>query len=193
MFDMNPTGNDSTKIRRRTFLISAIAGMGGLALWQWRTRGVSDAVSAHTVSTDITIVLFSDRGERLMAQNAAAQGELDPDPDHSWEGTNMQIFGNPEGIDDGKPKMKGFIKAYFNKRQDVGHSRNIMNCFSPDNLQVLTYLAQQYAVCDHWFSSLPGPTSGETVARTWPPTYSTLITAPCGDTGPPAGATPAAG
>jgi len=89
---------------------------------------------------------------------AAAQGELDPDPDHSWEGTNMQIFGNAEGRDDGKPKMKGFIKAYFNKRQDVGHSRNIMNCFHPDNLQVLTYLAEQYAVCDHWFSSLPGPT-----------------------------------
>ena len=89
---------------------------------------------------------------------AAAQSELDPDPDHSWEGTNIQIFGNPEGQDDGTPKMKGFIKAYFNKQRDVGHSRNIMNCFHPDNLQVLTYLAQQYAVCDHWFSSLPGPT-----------------------------------
>jgi phospholipase C len=89
---------------------------------------------------------------------AAAQGELDPDPDHSWEGVNLQIFGNAEGKDDGSPKMQGFIKCYFNKRQDVGHSRNIMNCFDPNNLQVLTYLAEQYAVCDHWFSSLPGPT-----------------------------------
>src|SRR5258708_14883569 len=33
-----------------------------------------------------------------------------------------------------------------------------MNCFTPDNLPVLTTLMQQYAVCDRWFSSLPGPT-----------------------------------
>jgi phospholipase C len=89
---------------------------------------------------------------------AAAQSELDPDPDHSWEGVNLQIFGNAQGIDDGSPKMQGFIKSYFTKRQDIGHSRNIMNCFDPNNLQVLTYLAEQYAVCDRWFSSLPGPT-----------------------------------
>jgi phospholipase C len=89
---------------------------------------------------------------------AAAQGELDPDPDHSWEGVNLQIFGNAQGIDDGSEKMKGFIKCYFNKQQDLGHSRNIMNCFDPNNLQVLTFLAEQYATCDRWFSSLPGPT-----------------------------------
>jgi phospholipase C len=89
---------------------------------------------------------------------AAAQAELDPDPDHSWPGTNVQIFGNEQGVDDGSPKMKGFVKCYFSKRQDVDHSHNIMNCFSPDNLPVLTYLAQQYAVCDRWFASLPGPT-----------------------------------
>jgi len=89
---------------------------------------------------------------------AAAQAELDPDPDHSWPGVNTQIFGNAQGTDDGSPKMQGFIKSYFTKMQNVQHSRNIMNCFSPDNLPVLTYLAQQYAVCDRWFSSLPGPT-----------------------------------
>src|ERR1700722_1172919 len=89
---------------------------------------------------------------------AAAQAELDPDPDHSWPGVNTQIFGNAQGTDDGSPKMQGFIKSYFTKMQNVSHSRNIMNCFSPDNLPVLTYLAQQYAVCDRWFSSLPGPT-----------------------------------
>ena len=44
------------------------------------------------------------------------------------------------------------------KQQNVNHSRNIMNCFSSNNLPVLTYLAQQYAVCDRWFASLPGPT-----------------------------------
>ena len=96
--------------------------------------------------------------DALVQPTAAAQAELNPDPDHSWAGTNLQIFGNEQGVDDGSPKMKGFVKAYFNKRQDVNHSHNIMHCFSPDNLPVLTYLAQQYAVCDRWFASLPGPT-----------------------------------
>ncbi len=94
----------------------------------------------------------------VVQPKAAAQAELDPDPDHSWVGTNVEIFGNEQGTDDGSPKMKGFVKRYFYKRQDVNHSHNIMNCFSPENLPVLTYLAQQYAVCDRWFASLPGPT-----------------------------------
>jgi len=93
-----------------------------------------------------------------VSPNAAAQAELNPDPDHSWTGTNTQIFGNEQGADDGSQKMKGFIKSYFTKRQDVNHSHNIMNCFSTDNLPVLTTLAQEYAVCDRWFASLPGPT-----------------------------------
>jgi len=96
--------------------------------------------------------------QQTVQATAAAQGELDPDPDHSWEGTNLQIFGNREGKDDGSEKMKGFIRCYFDKDQNIGHSRNIMNCFDPDNLQVLTWLATQYAVCDRWFASLPGPT-----------------------------------
>jgi phospholipase C len=33
-----------------------------------------------------------------------------------------------------------------------------MNCFAPAKLNVLTTLAKQYAVCDHWYSSVPGPT-----------------------------------
>jgi phospholipase C len=50
------------------------------------------------------------------------------------------------------------VKSYYSERQDANHSHNIMNCFAPQNLPVLTYLAQQYAVCDRWFASLPGPT-----------------------------------
>ena len=111
-----------------------------------------DGLNGNETNPDTT-------GELQSVQpTAAAQSELDPDPDHSWEGVNLQIFGNTAGVDDGSPKMQGFIKSYYTKRQDVAHSRNIMNCFSQDNLQVLTYLAEQYAVCDRWFSSLPGPT-----------------------------------
>jgi phospholipase C len=33
-----------------------------------------------------------------------------------------------------------------------------MKCFDPSRLPVLARLAQEFAICDHWFSSLPGPT-----------------------------------
>jgi phospholipase C len=34
----------------------------------------------------------------------------------------------------------------------------VMKCFSPSQLPVLTALAREFVVCDHWFSSIPGPT-----------------------------------
>nr|WP_250635863.1 alkaline phosphatase family protein [Myxococcus hansupus] len=34
----------------------------------------------------------------------------------------------------------------------------LMKCYAPEQLPVLTALAREFAVCDQWFSSLPGPT-----------------------------------
>src|SRR5690348_13629502 len=33
-----------------------------------------------------------------------------------------------------------------------------MKCYAPDQLPVLTTLAQEFTVCDRWFASMPGPT-----------------------------------
>lgn len=118
---MNPTGNDSTKIRRRTFLISAIAGMGGLALWQWRTRGVSDAVSAHTVSTDITIVLFSDRGERL---KTVTMKKVTKTP-AEWR---KQLTPNVYDITRNADTEMAFSGQYWNL-----HDKGIYRCICCDN------------------------------------------------------------
>ena len=85
------------------------------------------------------------------------QGQLQPDPGHHFEDTNIQVYGNPAGTPGG-PTMQGFIKAYFQKRADREHSQKIMYCFPPDKVPVLSTLARKYAVCNRWFSSLPGPT-----------------------------------
>jgi phospholipase C len=37
-------------------------------------------------------------------------------------------------------------------------AKTIMRCFAPVDLPVLSKLAQEFAVCDRWFSSVPGPT-----------------------------------
>jgi len=55
-----------TKIQRRAFLASAGAAIGGLALWQWRQPQPLATVSAATMDPkEVTVVLFSDSGERL--------------------------------------------------------------------------------------------------------------------------------
>ena len=53
-------------IQRRAFLATSVAALGGLALWQWRKTAVLKTVAAAASSPkEVTIVLFSDAGQRL--------------------------------------------------------------------------------------------------------------------------------
>src|SRR6202035_2913490 len=56
------------------------------------------------------------------------------------------------------PTMQGFIASFFNKQQNVNHSRQIMYYFKPEKLPVLTTLASEFALFNRWFASIPGPT-----------------------------------
>ncbi|MGH9622174.1 MAG: alkaline phosphatase family protein [Bryobacteraceae bacterium] len=85
---------------------------------------------------------------------AAQQGQLQPDPGHHFEDVKLQIHGDQPG----EAPMQGFVKAYYQKRRDVAHSREIMYCFSPDKVPVIKTLAENFLVFNRWFSSLPGPT-----------------------------------
>jgi len=84
---------------------------------------------------------------------AEFQSQLDPDPDHHFPAVNLQIFNGGT-----TPTMQGFVKSYFNQRQDVAHSQKIMYYFTPEKLPVLSTLATEFAVFNRWFSSIPGPT-----------------------------------
>ncbi len=88
--------------------------------------------------------------------NAEHQGDLFPDPPHDFLSVNQQIFGNLAGT--GQPTMQGFVKAYEGKTKNVQKSHKVMKCFGPGRLPNLQTLAQEYAVCDRWFASVPGPT-----------------------------------
>lgn len=95
-------------------------------------------------------------GEPVKVQAIAEfQAQLQPDPGHHFEDVKLQLFDDGGGT---QPTMQGFVKSYFQKQQDVNHSHGIMNYFSADKVPVLSRLAQDYAVCTRWFSSLPGPT-----------------------------------
>jgi phospholipase C len=107
-----------------------------------------DGVTGAETNPDTTGALAS------VEPLAQYQSQLQPDPGHHFEDVKLQIYGDPLG----GPTMQGFIKAYFQKRRDVNHSREIMYCFRPDKVPVLATLAREYCVFNRWFSSLPGPT-----------------------------------
>ena len=100
-----------------------------------------------------------DSAENNILVNADADysGQLTPDPGHHFPDVNMQIFGNYEGINTGA-LMMGFVTSYETHTHDRAKAARIMNCFDPKKIPVLTTLAKSYAVCDRWFSSVPGPT-----------------------------------
>jgi len=66
VFDSDLDRQGPANPRRRAFLVSAAAAVGGLALWQWRKPHVTEAAAAvASQPKDVTIVLFSDSGQRL--------------------------------------------------------------------------------------------------------------------------------
>ncbi|HBB88142.1 MAG TPA: phosphoesterase [Blastocatellia bacterium] len=92
-----------------------------------------------------------------VSHDAHYAGDLTPDPGHDFISVNEQIFGNSQGTGNG-PFMKGFVKAYQGITKNVDKSHNIMRCFNPSRIPALATLAQEFAVCDRWFASVPGPT-----------------------------------
>ncbi len=76
------------------------------------------------------------------------------DPGHEFTDVQEQLC----GIDGKYPHIdnSGFVTNY--SRIDPNHPDDIMQCYAPNQLSILTTLAQEFAICDHWFSSMPGPT-----------------------------------
>jgi hypothetical protein len=89
-------------------------------------------------------------------------------PAHSLKEVNLQLFGTdklPASVAASTAKLNGFI-ASFNaalfedlKRDPTDNElQQVMNCFDPSQLPVLSALARQFVLCDHWFADVPGPT-----------------------------------
>jgi phospholipase C len=92
------------------------------------------------------------------------------DPGEGYMATNAQLYGsNTAPASSVPPPMQGFVTdfAYTLGWQTSEGTWNIvpgttasdiMGCFTPQALPVLSALAAGYAVCDHWFSSVPTET-----------------------------------
>ena len=81
-----------------------------------------------------------------------------PDPEETFDNVTYQLYG-PQGPDPSPTwPMQGFVVNYQDTK--VASPDQIMQTYSPAQLPVLTALAQNFAISDAWFCSVP--------SQTWP-------------------------
>jgi phospholipase C len=91
----------------------------------------------------------------VVTPDAGDVHDLSPDPHHDFDDVTAQIFSSGSTV---PADMRGFVRDYYTLTKNPVRAGNVMKCFTPKTLPVLTTLAMQYAVCDRWFSSVPGST-----------------------------------
>ncbi|MDA4128989.1 MAG: phosphoesterase [Thaumarchaeota archaeon] len=100
-----------------------------------------------------------------IAVSSPADFLMDYGPGHEFSDVKEQICGKggtysspapSPGQIDPNINNSGYVSNF--SRYNRKNPESIMKCYSPTQLPVLTTLATEFAVCDHWFSSLPGPT-----------------------------------
>jgi phospholipase C len=108
-------------------------------------------------------------GGSIYAVQSGAPVTMPTDPGHEFYDVFEQLAGpgvsfNPNQQYAPAILNSGFASNYATTRSegsppaaaDIG---KIMYCFdTPNQLPVIYQLATEFAICDHWFSSLPGPT-----------------------------------
>ncbi|MFI9363776.1 alkaline phosphatase family protein [Kitasatospora sp. NPDC053057] len=90
------------------------------------------------------------------------------DPGEGYGPTNAQLFATLNPPAPPVATMQGFVTNFADTLNQRTQQRetvlpgtvadDIMGCFTPDTLPVLSALARGYAVCDQWFSSVPTET-----------------------------------
>ncbi|MGN6603645.1 MAG: alkaline phosphatase family protein [Ginsengibacter sp.] len=88
-----------------------------------------------------------------------APTSLSFDPPHEFLNTLEQLCGKGAAYEKGNyPQINnsGFAISYADaaKKEEAIN----MQCFAPKDVPIITQLATEFAVCDNWFSSVPGPT-----------------------------------
>jgi phospholipase C len=131
---------------------SGISGSDAVTGLQTTVNGLS---GTETNSYNGTVGTVSDPADYTMVV----------DPGHEFTDVLCQLSGAGAKYTPGGPypaiDNSGFVASYAevcskaNQQRDV---TEILKCYSADQLPVLNALAQEFAVCDSWFASVPGPT-----------------------------------
>ena len=86
--------------------------------------------------------------------SSPANWAMPHDPGHEFNDVKVQLC----GVKGDFPHIdnSGFVADYATV--DPANPGEIMKCYAPEQVPVIIALAREFAVCDHWFSSMPGPT-----------------------------------
>jgi len=77
----------------------------------------------------------------------------DSDPQELFDDITFQIFGTTTPQSGQAPAMNGFLVSY--ERIAKQQPEQIMQCYTPEQLPVLSQLARSFAICDAWYASCP--------------------------------------
>ena len=83
-----------------------------------------------------------------------------PDPNEGFDDVTFQLFGTSTPAPGAKADMSGFLKNYSTTTAGTASANQIMQTYGPDQANVINDIARSFAVCDHWFASVP--------TQTWP-------------------------
>lgn len=83
------------------------------------------------------------------------------DPGHEFTNVLEQLCGQgvnyPHGGAYPAIDKSGFVASYV-ASGGAAAPGEVMKCFAPEQLPVLVALAEEFAICDNWHASMPGPT-----------------------------------
>jgi phospholipase C len=79
------------------------------------------------------------------------------DPNHEFEDVDLQLSLDHQAGGVADP-MGGFVESAAEIAAGPQDAYRVLEYFTQDELPILTALAKEFAVCNYWFSSLPGPT-----------------------------------
>ena len=132
-----------------------------------------DNIFAMSGIPDINVATVQDwnsyQGEKYSVRDGAPPS-MTTDPGHEFEDVLEQLCGaEAAGKYKGGAypcvKTSGFASSYATSVSEAtgtpatGHIGDIMACFNTQTqLPVIWQLAREFAICDNWYSSLPGPT-----------------------------------
>jgi len=122
--------------------------------------------------TGLTTAIHGLSGKESNSQDGATATVTQPadfamvvDPGHEFANVLCQLCGPDarytSGGDYPPVDGSGFVASYAaacakaNQKREVAET---LKCYSPNQVTVLKTLAEEFAVCDHWHASMPGPT-----------------------------------
>ena len=108
-------------MQRRVFLVTSVATIAGLALWQWKKPALLQAAPAVPGDKEVTVVLFSDAGQRLKKERIAKVVKTEDE----WR---KQLSGNAFDIARHADTEIAVSGKYWNL-----HDKGIYRCICCDN------------------------------------------------------------